>query len=264
MKASEADLYQADEAGVLALVIDDEFVAFLVAEVLWLIEVCVGVSAEQHVDACGAADEVLIHVGVVLPSEVAEADDEVARFFIPQAVDDGLCCLGGTCVAHSFEVLARDESFGLRADAEDAYAPARTFYYYIWADKSFARRACEVVVATDEGEVGHPDESGQIVEAEVELMVADGAGIVAHEVHELHLYFALVQVVVDGALAEVAAVEEECFGMLLTYLVEECHTAQIAALACLSRIAEVGRDGFDAGVRVAGVDEEKLTLLGKG
>ena len=78
-----------------------------------------------------------------------------------------------------------------------------------------ARCACEVIVAAYEWEVGHAEESCQIVQSVVKLMVANGTGIVFHAVHQFHLHLAVVQIVISLSLAEVAMVKQQEFGVLL-------------------------------------------------
>ena len=254
----EADLYGAEEAGVLALVVDDDLVSLLVAEVLRLFEVGVRVAAEEDVYTCSAGDEIDVHVGSFAPAEVAETDNDVAVLIVPEMVDDGLCCFGRLRVAHPFEVLCCDESLRLWTYAEDAYAHARAFLYNIWFCKSFARRAGEVVVAAYEGEFCRAHEVCKVLEAEVEFVVADGACVVVHEVHQLDFNFSLIDVVEDRALAEVSAVEQEqVVGVLASHLFEEHDATQVPAFVCLSAVAEVRRYRVDAGVRIAGVDDEE-------
>ena len=258
------DLYRAQKAGVLALVVQQHLVAPLVLEVARMVEVGVRVSAQDDVEPRSVCYEVGVHVRCIAKPEMAEADDEVAVLLAAQMVDDGLCCLGRSLIAHPLVVVLRDETLGLRADTEDAYAHARAFYYYIGFYESLARRAREVVVAADEWKLGHTDEAGQVLQAEVELMVPDGAGIIAHQVHELDLHVPAVEIVIDRPLAEVATVEQKhVVGVLAPHLFEQDHAPQVAALVGLDRVAEVGRYGFDAGMRVARMDQEQLMLLSK-
>ena len=76
-------------------------------------------------------------------------------------------------------------------------------------------RACKIIVATNKGEVGHVDEPCQIIESVIKFMVADGACIVFHAVHQFHLHLAVLQIVISRPLAEVATVKQQEFGVLL-------------------------------------------------
>ena len=254
---SEANLYRPQVAGILAFMVNEDLVAALVLEVLRRFEIGVRMTAKNNVKTRCAGNEVRVHVGMLAPTEMTEADDHVAMLFVPQPVDDGLRGFGWPRVTHPLIVLCRNQSLRLRTNAQDAYAYARAFYYNIWLDKSLAWCACEVIVAADEGELCHSHQPGKVLKAEVELMVADGAGIVSHQVHQPDFHLTLIKVVIDRALTEVAAVEQEqVAGMFLAHLLEQNHSAQIAALVRLGRVAEIRRDRLDARMRVAGMDYE--------
>ena len=249
------------ETGVLALMVNKDFVAFAVVKVLRLGEVSVRVAAQNDVKPCGIGDEVWIHIGLVAPTEMTKANDDVASLLASQSVDDGLSRLCRACVTHALVVPSRDEPLRLWADAEDTHTHACTLQNNVGFDQTLARRACEVVVAADEGELRHSHQAGKVIEPEVELMVADGTGIVTHEVHQPNLHFTLVEIIVNGALAEVAAIEQKhIVGMLSAHLFEEDDAPHIAALVGLSRVAEVRRDRLNAGMRVARMNQKEQTL----
>ena len=260
-KASQAYFYRSQEAGVLALMVNEDLVALLVVDVFRLIEIGMGVAAEDNVNARGVGNEIDVHIGRLSPTEMAKADDNVAMLLLTQMVDDGLRSLCWTCVAHTFVVISRHKSFGLRTNAKDAYTHARAFYYYIWFDKSMTRCAREVVVAADKRKLCHLNQSGKVLETEVELVIADGAGVIVHEVHQLDFHIALKEVIVNRTLAEVTTIEQqEVVGMFFAHLLEQSRPSHIASLVCLSRIAEIRGNRFHAGMCVARVDEEDLAL----
>lgn len=54
----------------------------------------------------------------------------------------------------------------------------------------------ELVIGADNGEIEATEHPCHILQSEVELMVADGAGIVMHEIHQATLHVTLEQGIV--------------------------------------------------------------------
>lgn len=241
--------------GVLALVVEGYEAPVGIGQVLGVLEVGMGVAAQDDVDAARGLNDGGVLVVAVAIAKMGQADDELAVLLVAQEVSHLLGYDGGMGVADARTIDCRDEALQLGGQAEDAHAHAGALLDGVGTDEALAGGTGEVVVGADDGEAGHAEEAGHVVQSAVELVVADGAGIVAHEVHKLHLDLALEEAVVDGALREVAAVEQEHVGVLGAELLDEADATDVAPLVGLLGLDVVLGDGLDAGMGVAGVDE---------
>ena len=158
---------------------------------------------------------------------------------VAQDVDDGLCGLGRVNELHGLVVRLRNQSVGLGSHSQNAYTRPRAFYHYIRLHEPLAWSILEIVVAAHKGKLGHLDEACQVLESIVKLVVAQRAGIVSHLVHQSHLHLAPVEVIIGRPLAEIATVEQQQFGALLSQLLDQCGAAHETALVGLCRVAEV-------------------------
>ena len=207
---SDGDGVAADVGGVLAVVHEGDGVAVEVGIADGGIEIAVGVAAEDEVNAAGAGDELDIVDEVLnLPTEVAEADDDVATLASAQNGDDAIGLGDGVEVADAFAVLIGNEPFHGWSNAEYANTNALALDDGVGDDDIAEAGVADVVVAADGGEGGELEETVHVLLAEVELVVADGGGIVVHGVHEANLGFAAEKIVVEGALGIVTAIKEE-------------------------------------------------------
>lgn len=249
------ELEHAHELGVLALMVEGNLAAVGVGQVFRVFEVGVAVAAQNDVDAPRAANDGRVLVVGRAVAQMGEADDEVALLLVAQLIGHLLGHGRGVVVDDSLAVGTRNEALQLWGQTEDAHAHACAFLYNIRLHQALAHGAREVVVGADDGEAGHAEQAGHVLHAAVELVVAYGGGVVAHEVHQLNLHFTLKQAVVDAALREVATVQQQHVGMLLTQFLDERHAAYVSPLVGLFGLDVVGRYGLDARVCVAGVHQ---------
>jgi hypothetical protein len=92
-------------------------------------------------------------------------------------------------------------------------------------------------------------------------MVADGAGVDTHLVHQSNLYITSEEVVVGRSLTEVAAIEVEQVGVLLAFFLEHSDTPEESSAPSHEGIGKGFAEWHDATVRVVGVQDEQLLLL---
>ena len=123
----------------------------------------------------------------------------------------------------------------------------------IWLNYAFERRAGEVVVGAKDGEFRLFEDASHVLHAEVELVIAHRTGIATHAVHQLYLDIALEHGVVGRPLREVAAVEIQQVGMLLSFLLYHFHAPKKAAAPGDGRVGQVFAQRHDAAMRVVGV-----------
>ena len=238
--------------GVFAVVHEGDGVAVEIGVEDGGIEKAVGMSAEDEVDATCAGNKLyIVDETFNLPAEVAEADDDVAAFTSTQDGDDAIGFGDGVEITDAFAVLVGYEALHRGADAKDTDAEALTFDDGIGVDDIFQWGGADVVVAADGGEGGKLEEAEHIFLAKVELMVADGGGIVMHGVHQAHLGFSAEEVVVKRALGVVATVEEDKVGIDMgAEAVNNSGATNVAAGVGLAV-------GLNAAVGVGGVEDEE-------
>lgn len=225
----------------------------------------VRVSAKDGVDARSGHHQLLVAHGFGIDTadaQMRQADDGVAMFLVTKEVGHLLRHGDGVFVNHALTLVGLYQSFGLGSQAEKADAQAVAFDDHIGLHQPLERRTCHVVVGADHRKASHAEEAGHVLHAEVELMVADGHGVVAHVVHQLDFDLALVEVVVGRALRDVATIEHERVGMFGTELANEGGTAGQSTLTGIG-VGGIGGQGFHTAVHVARLEQiEFFCLLG--
>ena len=222
----------------------------------------VGVPAHDHVHASG----VLGHALVDVVGRVAE-DDDLVHALLCQPVhlrlhgldrigEDDVGAGGGELVG----VLGRE------ADQADALA-ADLDHGALLDGVRQDRLAAHIGVGHQDGELDRVHEVAQDLGAVVELVVADGHGVVAERVHHLGRQRALVVVVEQRALELIAPVHQEhvVAGAVLG-VADRGDEAGGAAEALAGGVvlgiagAVVLADRLEAGVEVVGVEDGEVEL----
>ena len=195
-----------------------------------------GMSAHDHIDAsrlCRQACIAYIFSRFSVGAKVTETNDHIA-ILCPQDVRHHLCHRVRVKIARRFKILRCDQAFGVAAQAEHAYFQATFMQDDIGLDDVRQGRAAEIIVGTDDGEVGLPQHRRQGVQAVVELMIPQGGGIITHSVHGLYLHAPVIEIEIGRALTEIAGVQQQQMTVLLPLLLDEAHTTGITAgVVCL-------------------------------
>jgi len=247
----------------LAVLIDRYLLACLIGGVLQFLHIGMGMSAQHEVAALYPFDKLLISIFRILPTEVRDADHDIALLLLAEDVDILLCRLSGIEEGDTLAVAVEHQTLQGWREGEDTYLHTIALQRDIGFHQILEHRARAVVVRANDGEIRHAEDTCQIIESEVELMVADGSGIIAHLIHQTYLYLTLEERVIARALREVARVEEQQVGMLLALLLQHIHTAQVTATPGYLLIVDVRIDGKDRGMGIVGMqDHELLILLG--
>ena len=116
-----------------------------------------------------------------------------------------------------------------------------------------------VDVRAEHREVGRFDEIRQGGRAGVELMVADGRGLVAQGVHEVGRFLALPVVEEEGALEVVAGIDQQHVAAFSPNLLNDCGAAGNATQVA---VAAGSGAGLYVGVRVVGVQDRQGEVVG--
>ena len=239
--------------GVLAVVHEGDGVAVEIGVADGRIEVAMGVATEDKVDAPRASDELhIVNEVFNLPTEVAEADDDITTLTPTQDGYDTVGLSDGVEITDAFAVFFGNQSLERRADTEDSDTEALATNDGVGTDGILQAGGADIVVTADGGEGGHLEKAEHVVLTEVELVVADGGGVVAHGVHQTYLCLALEEVIIERTLGVVAAVEKEQVGIDMgAEAVDEGCTADIATGVGLGV-------RLNAAVGVGGLDDEEL------
>ncbi len=118
----------------------------------------------------------------------------------------------------------------------------------------------EKIIGAQGREVRLPESFCQSCRAVVELMVAEGDGVIVHRVHQPYLHIALEEVEIGRALREIAGVEQQQVGTGGTFLSDESLAAKEAADIGV-RLVSIG---LNLAVGVVGVQNGEHLCLGKG
>lgn len=177
----------------------------------------------------------------------------------PQFVDLLLCALYRVEEFHATAFIHVDETVHLWADAEDANLESLSVDDGVLLHCALDGCAGEVVVGAEYREFEFAEHACHILQSEVELMVADGSGIIVHLVHQSGLHIALEEGVVGAALGEVATVEEQQVGVLGALFLEHRYAAEESSASGFGGIGEVDGKGIDLAVGVVGVEDGELT-----
>ena len=183
-----------------------------------------------------------------------EAYHHVALLLLFQFLCYAVGCLNGVKVFHAHTLVLVHQSQHLRADAENADAQSVALQNHVRLDDALYGSARKVVVGAYHRELRHAEDACHVVQSVVELMVADGHGVILHHIHQSNLHIALVYRVERRSLREVAAVEEQQVWILLAFLIYHCHTSYEAAASSHESVLQVGIERQDAGVCVVGVE----------
>ena len=107
------------------------------------------VTAEHEVDAACVCYGAVIVGGSLLahiPSEMRDANHEVALLDVPQIVGPALSLDSRIEILHPLAVMVEDKSFERRAQSEESYLHPVALDYGIWFHYTFKHCASEVVV----------------------------------------------------------------------------------------------------------------------
>ena len=127
---------------------------------------------------------------------MGDTDHDVALLLLAEEIDVLLSRLCRIEIGDTLAVAVKHKSLQGWGKGKDADLHTLTLKDDIGFHQVFQHRSLTVVVRTDDGEVGHLKEFGHIIHTEVELMVTDGDSIIAHLVHQPHLYLTLEERVV--------------------------------------------------------------------
>ena len=163
-----------------------------------------GMSTQHQVAALYPFDKLLIRILRLLPTEMREADHHIALLLLAEDVDILLCRLDGIKEGDALAVAVEHQTFQFWGKTEDTDLHTFTHQGDIGLHQVLKHGAGTVVVGANDREFRHAEDARHIVESEVELMVADGSGIVAHLIHQAYLYLTLEERVIARALREVA------------------------------------------------------------
>ena len=164
-------------------------------------------------------------------------------------------------IANGLKVFVIDQSVELGTQSEDADFQSLALEDDVGFDEAVELRTCEVVVGTEDGKVEAAEDPCHIVESEVELMVADGSGVIVHEVHQSALHIALVESIVGRPLREVARIEEQQIGILGTLLLDHSHTPHEASAARRHGVAQHLRERENRAMCVVGMKDGQHLLF---
>jgi len=245
----------------LTVLIDWNLLACLIGGILQFFHIGVGMTAQHEVAPLYPFEKQLIRIFRILPAEVGDADHDIALLLLAEDVDVLLCRLGGIEEGDALAVTVEHQTLHGWREGEDSNLHALALQRDIGLYQILEHCARAVVVGADDGEIRHAEDARHIVESEVELMVADGSGIVAHQIHQAYLYLTLEERVITRTLREVARVEEQQVGMLLALLLQHIDTAQETAPASYLLIVDVRIDGNDRGMGIVGVQHHELLVL---
>ena len=221
-----------------------------------LLEEGMGMPSQHQVDAvCLRHDGIVIHIihtWVGHDPQVRQTNHHIALFLFTENHYHSIGHRRRLMIDNAFALALLHQSLELRTKGKDAYLHPIALEYHIGFYQSFEDGAFKVIVGTNDGEVGHLEKACHIVEAEIELMVADGHGIVLHQVHRLNLHLTLVKIVIRRALRDVATIEQQHIGVLLTELVDKpCPAGHTTDVGIPGRL--LGFNGVDTAVGIAGV-----------
>ena len=122
---------------------------------------------------------------------MGDADDDITLFFLLQY----LChffCLGDRIEIFDATVVGFGYQTGeFRTQAEDANLQSLAFDNGIRLDDICQFGTGEIVIGADDRELRHLEDAHHIVYSEVELVVADGSGIIFHLVHQTYFHISL-------------------------------------------------------------------------
>ena len=91
-------------------------------------------------------------------------------------------------------------------------------------------------------------------------MVADGTGIIVHQVHQSGFHVSFEQGIIRRALREVTTVEEQQLGIRLTLFFQHSNATQEATTTSQSRVGKVLTQRQNAAVRVIGMQDRQFLL----
>ena len=118
--------------------------------------------------------------------------------------------LHGVQILHPLHGGGEGEAVHIGRKSENSYFNSLTFNDYPFFDNFLQLgTAGEFVVGAYDGEFGLFQLCRKAVQTVVELVVAEGGGIVAHNVHHLYLHIAAEEVEIGGALREIARIEQK-------------------------------------------------------
>ena len=214
-----------------------------------LVDGGVGVAVDQHVDALHGLQEVdgAVALGLVVNAQVGQADDVITALVL-QRLDLGL--------GDGEHVLARGEGhaldlggMGLGAALGGGQAEHADLFTAGSGENGVGifRLAVYQHVGGDHGEFGVLGDFLEVGIAVVELMVSDGGGVIARQVHQLHGGLALADADGGVALDVVARVQQQGVGArVLEGLLQRGHLGVAA----------------DGSVDIVGMENDDLALQG--
>ena len=130
----------------LAVLVVGDGLAVGIVDVAQLFEIGVGVPAQDEVDVSCLADDGLVAHALLLPSEVGDADDEVAFLLLLEQCGHAAGGLYGVEVGYALAFGLVDEACHLGCQSEDADLHAFATDDDVGLDESFDGCSCEVVV----------------------------------------------------------------------------------------------------------------------
>ena len=178
--------------GVLAVLVDRHRLAIGVVDVTEALEIRVGVATEHEVNVLRAGQQLLVaHLVGTQPAKVRHADNDVTPLVVLQLCRHAVAHLDGVEIGHALTLGEVYQPFELWREAEEPDLQAVALDDDIGFDEALDTGAGEVVVGTHDGKFCHLEDACHVLQTEVELMVADGHGVVAHQVHQANLNVAL-------------------------------------------------------------------------
>ena len=219
-------------------------------------------TAQHQIDARSAADQFTVTIGKVgrtVHAKVRQADDNVTTLALLQITRRALCYAIGRDKLHPLIILRLHQPVGTSPETDDTDAQASFLYNEIWFHQTAQLGAGEVIVGAYEREVGLLHQFLQIVQTEIKLMVAQSCRVIAHLVHQLHLYLALEHRIERRALGEVTAVKQQNILLLRTHLGKISIAARRPSHVRIGRVG--GIEWLYAAVRVVSVEDSQLDNL---
>ena len=251
----EVDIEPAEyESGPTGLVDVDGFSGFVFGDVGFVHE-GVRVSAEDEVDVFGVfgEEDVGYLIVAVFIAQVGEANNVVAVLGAFELSGRFICGLEWIEVLGFAVESGGYEALEFYAYAEDADFQRAFFQHEGGAGRLVQERIAEVVIAVEEREGGMGELLVKAFDAGIEVVVADGGGVVLHARHEFEFQFAAEEIKIGRSLKNVPRIEQQNVFFLLPDLPDEGSSTGCSSLAGIA--AAVHRKWLDAAVYIVCMED---------